>query len=99
MTYDSLRLHGEEPSGAVARFSDEATADTARRFTTTSKVYRNVFLSCTNYAQYLGDSDTQDTALFPMSTMVLDMVDLSTLYFKNYTAGENGTMIALCVEL
>jgi hypothetical protein len=85
-------------SGAVYRDKDVAAADTARRFETTSKKLRNVTILVSGYAQYFGTSATQDYPANPGDTLSYDYIDISTLYFKNVTAGQNGTVNILGVE-
>ena len=85
-------------AGAVYRDKDVAAADTARRFETTSKKLRNVTILVSGYAQYFGTSATQDYPANPGDTLAYDYIDISTLYFKNVTAGQNGTVNILGVE-
>jgi len=85
-------------SGAVYRNSDTAVADTARRFETTAKKLRNVTILVSGKAQLFGTSTTQDYPVNPGDTLSYDYIDISTLYFKNAAAGENGTVYILGVE-
>ena len=84
--------------GAVYRNSDVAVADTARRFETTAKKLRNVTILVSGKAQLFGDDSTQDYPVNPGDTLAYDYIDISTLYFKNAAAGENGTVYILGVE-
>jgi hypothetical protein len=84
--------------GAVYRNSDVAVADTARRFETTAKKLRNVTILVSGKAQLFGTSTTQDYPVNPGDTLSYDYIDISTLYFKNAAAGENGTVYILGVE-
>ena len=84
--------------GAVYRNSDVAAADTARRFETTAKKLRNVTILVSGKSQLFGDDTAQDYPVNPGDTLSYDYIDISTLYFKNAAAGENGTVYILGVE-
>jgi len=86
-------------SGAIYVKSDTASADTARRFETTEKKVRKAYITVTTKAQLLGTTASQVFTVAAGGTIFLDDVDLSTLYFKNAAAGENGTVAVLAVEI
>jgi len=85
-------------SGTVYVKSDTATADTARRFETTSKKLRDVIITVKTYAQLFGDSAGQTYPVAADGTFSITQIDISTLYFKNATAGQNGTVHILAVN-
>ena len=85
-------------SGAVYENQDTATGDTARRFETARKLLRDVVIKVTTRAQTLGDSSNQRLELAAGDSIGFTLVDLSTLYFKNASAGENGTVTILGTE-
>lgn len=85
-------------SGAVYENQDTATDDSARRFETTRKFFRDVVIKVTTYAQKFGDADNQRLELAAGDSIGFTLVDVSTLYFKNSAAGENGTVTILGTE-
>lgn len=84
--------------GATYINSGEATADAARRFETSSKKLRDVIIIVKIYGQLFGDSSGQTYPVAVDETIGFTKVDISTLYFKNATSGENGTVHILGVE-
>ena len=84
--------------GATYENQDTATADTARRFETSGKKLRDVLIRVETYAQYFGDSSNQRLEVGGGDYMWMTKIDISTLYFKNKTAGENGVVTILAVE-
>lgn len=85
-------------TGTVYVKSDTATADTARRFETTSKMLRDVIITVKTYAQLFGDSAGQTYPVAADGTFRITQIDISTLYFKNVTAGQNGIVHILAVN-
>jgi len=85
-------------SGTVYAKSDTATADTARRFETTSKKLRDVIITVKTYAQLFGDSDGQTYPVAADGIFSITQIDISFLWFKNATAGQNGTVHILAVN-
>jgi len=85
-------------SGAVYENQDTATGDTARRFETTRKFLRDVVIKVTTNAQKFGDSSNQRLELAAGDSVGFTLVDISTLYFKNASAGENGTVTIIGTE-
>lgn len=84
--------------GAIYENQDTATADTARRFETSVKKLRDVVIQVATYAQLFGDSFNQRYRVEAGETVGFTKVDISTLYFKNATAGQNGIVRILAVE-
>lgn len=88
-----------EFTGAIYAKSDTAASDAARRFETTEKKVRKAYIVATTKDQLLGTSASQVFTLTAGGNPVfLENVDLSTLYFKNAAAGQNGTVAVLAVE-
>jgi len=85
-------------SGAVYVKSDTATGDTARRFETSSRKLRDVVITIETNAQLFGNADGQTFPLAAGDSMGFTLVDVSTLYFKNANAGQNGTVHIIGVE-
>lgn len=86
-------------SGAIYVASDTAAADAARRFKTSEYKVSKAYFVATTKDQLLGTSASQVFTLTAGGTPVyLENVDLSTLYFKNAAAGQNGTVAVLAVE-
>ncbi len=86
-------------AGNIYRNKDTAGADTARRFETSEKYLADVVIRVKTYGQFLGDSSTQDFPLEAGETLGFVKVDISTLYFKNDTAGENGVVHIIGTEV
>ncbi|HEX74270.1 MAG TPA: hypothetical protein G4N93_03890 [Dehalococcoidia bacterium] len=85
-------------SGAVYDNQDTATGDSARRFETSRKLLRDVVIKVATKAQKFGNSSNQRMELSAGDSIGFTMVDISTLYFKNASAGENGTVNILGTE-
>jgi len=85
-------------SGDIYENQNTASADTARRFETSSKKLRDVLIRVDTYAQYFGDSSNQRYEVGVGDVISFTKVDISTLYFKNKTAGANGVVTILGVE-
>lgn len=84
--------------GAVYENQDTAAGDTARRFETSAKRLRDVVIRVSGKPQLFGDASNQRLELAVGDSMGFTRVDISTLYFKNKTAGQNGTVSILGVE-
>ena len=78
--------------GAAYAKADTASADTARRFETAEKKLTWAAIQVTTQSQLFGDSSTQTVTYAAAATFELENVDISTLYFKNAAAGQNGTV-------
>ncbi len=78
--------------GQVYAKSDTATGDSARRFETTSKKLAWAAIQVTTKDQDFGDSSSQPVTYAADEKFELEDVDISTLYFKNSVAGQNGTV-------
>ena len=80
---------------ATATVSD---ADAARRFETSATKLRGAVIQVTTKSQSFGDASNQRLAIAPGGSMALGELDISTLYFKNAIAGQNGTVTILGVN-
>jgi len=78
--------------GAVYADSDTAASDAARRFETSEKKLSWAYITVSTKDQLLGDSSSQPATLAAGSSIQLRNIDISTLYFKNAAAGQNGTV-------
>lgn len=97
---DELGRQLSGTAGNIYRNKDTATADTARRFETTQKILKDVIIRVKTFGQFFGDSSTQDVPVEAGEWFSLTgLVDISTLYFKNDTSGENGVVHILGVEV
>ena len=82
-------------------YTNKATlaADTATRFETTPyKLNDVVFLVKTNNMLFGDDATTQDYPVGVDETVGFTMCDISTMYFKNATAGNNGVVHIIGVK-
>lgn len=77
---------------------DIATGDAARRFETTSLYLKDFVILVQTKAQLFGDSSGQTYPVGIGESIGLSGIDISTLYFKNATAGQNGTVHILGVR-
>ena len=92
------RLKDLHFGGTVYENQDTASADTARRFETSAKKLRDVLIRVSTYAQYFGNSGNQRMEVGAGDYMWITKVDISSLYFKNKVAGQNGVVTVLGVE-
>jgi hypothetical protein len=59
---------------------------------------RDVAITVSTYAQKFGDASNQRYSVGVGETIYFTMVDISTLYFKNSTAGQNGQVNIIGVK-
>ncbi len=85
-------------SGSVYVNSDTATDDTARRFVAAEKKLRDVIVKVEDNDQLFGTAAGQTFPVAAGEWMGFTKVDVSALYFKNKTAGLNGTVHIIGVE-
>ena len=78
--------------------TDTAASDAARRFETAEKKIMNASIQVTTNSQLFGQVDGILYQIDPGDTKSFGNLDVSTLYFKNATAGQNGTVTILGVE-
>jgi hypothetical protein len=74
------------------------TDDNATRFETSTKKLRDVCIIVTTNNMLLGETGTEVYPVDADDTIGFTEVDVSTLYFKNASAGSNGTITILGVE-
>lgn len=84
--------------GATYVNSNAAEDDDPRRFETSEKMLRDVIITVGTYAQLFGDSSNQTYRVLVGEAIGFTKVDISTLYFKNYASGLDGTVHILGVE-
>jgi len=77
--------------GRVKR-TQKTGANAAAAVTLVPFIVNQAIIKAIDYAIYVGDSAGQTMPLAPGEAWALDIIDLNTLYFKNYTAGENGVI-------
>ena len=85
-------------SGSVYVGSDTATDDTARRFAAAEKKLRDVIVKVEDNDQLFGTAAGQTFPIAAGEWMGFTKVDVSAFYFKNKTAGLNGTVHIIGVE-
>ena len=74
------------------------TDDNATRFETAAKILRDIVIIVQTKPMLLGSTTVE---VYPMAindTVGITKLDISTLYFKNAGAGDNGTISILGVE-
>lgn len=74
------------------------TNNNATRFETVSKKLRDIIITVTTQAMLFGKLGVEVYPVAASGTIGFTQVDISTLYFKNSTAGQNGTVKILGVE-
>ena len=84
--------------GAIYENQNTASADTARRFETSAKKLRDVVIRVATNNQLFGNAANQRYPVNVGETVSFSKVNVSTLYFKNATAAQNGTVNILGVE-
>ena len=85
------------PAGAIYENQKSMAADTATRFETASKKLRSARIYVTTQNMVFGDSTNQRLTVAANDYFDLESFDLSTLYFKNASAGQNGTVTIIGV--
>jgi len=88
----------EEFGGNVYSKTMTMTDDNATRFETTAKKLRDVVIIVKTNAMLLGKTGVEVYPVGANEAVGFTKVDISTLYFKNATADENGTITILGVE-
>ena len=78
--------------------SDTASTDAARRFETSFLYLKDIVILVKTKGQLFGDADGQTYPVGIGESLGLSGIDISTLYFKNATAGQNGTVHILGVR-
>ena len=74
------------------------TDDNATRFETSAKKLRDVVIIVTTHDMLLGETGVEVYPVGVKEPIGFTKVDISTLYFKNAGAGNNGTITILGVE-
>ena len=85
-------------SGTIYENEDTATSDAARRFETSELKLRWALVTVATQSQSFGDDSNQRTEKAAGTEFPLEKADISTLYFKNTNAGQNGTVRILGVR-
>ena len=78
--------------GQIYAKSDTAVSDAGRRFETSEKKLTWCFIQITTNAQIFGTEETYPVNYAANESFELENVDISTLYFANAAAGQNGTV-------
>ena len=73
-------------------------ADTAARFETSSLYLKDMIIKVSTKAQVFGDASGQTYPVGAGEAIGLSGIDISTLYFKNAVAGQNGKVDILGVR-
>ena len=74
------------------------TDDNATRFEISTKKLSDVIIQVTTQGMKLGKSGIEVFSVAAAGSIGFTQVDISTLYFKNATAGQNGVITILGVE-
>ena len=70
----------------------KTSGDAASAVSATADKYRNVVIQCSTYDVYIGDSSSQPILIEVGDSIGFDFCDLSELYVKNATGGQNGVL-------
>lgn len=84
--------------GEVYENIDTAVNDLPRRFEVRSKKLNDVVIYVETNDQVFGNQTTQRFPVAAGGTLGFTKVDISTLWFKNRNAGQNGTVYILGIE-
>jgi len=84
--------------GEVYCNSNVAVDDNPRRFSVTQLKLNDVIIQVHDNPQAFGNFDIQDYEVHPGEAIGFTKVELSSLYFRNLNAGDNGTVTILGVE-
>jgi hypothetical protein len=76
-----------------------ATADTMFRLVTAEMWLEDVNITATANDAYYGDNQGQDSKLSANDVISYRVIDLSSIYFKNFTAGSNTVITAAGVKI
>ena len=80
-------------AGEIYAKTDLATGDGTRRFETSELRLSWAYITVETFSQDFGDSSSQPVTIpttAGLNTLILENVDISTLYFLNTGAGSNG---------
>lgn len=81
------------PGTGVYSNTQTMSDDGIHRFETTSKKLRSAYIKVSTQNMKLGNQTTQAyTVVTTDAPVILNDLDVSKLYFKNATAGQNGTI-------
>ena len=94
---DELRT-SEQFGGNVYSKTMTMTDDNPTRFETTAKKLRDVVIVVKTHGMLLGETGVEVYPVGENEAVGFTKVDISTLYFKNASAGDNGTITILGVE-
>jgi len=89
----------DEFSGDVYENEHTMTTDTAYRFETTEVKLRGAVILVSTHDAVIGDSANQRYPKAAGTTMSVDGIDVSSIYFKNATAGLNTTINIVGVRI
>jgi len=78
--------------GQIYAKSDTAAADTGRRFETSEKKLSWCVIQISTQSQVFGTSSAYPVTYAAGTSFEMEDVDISTLYFANAAAGQNGTV-------
>jgi len=85
-------------SGQTYNNTDTAADDNVRRFEESEKKLNDVIIYVSGHGQLFGDDHSQEFYVAAGGSLGLTRVDISTLYFRNASAGQNGTVSILGTE-
>ncbi len=78
--------------GQIYAKSDTAASDASRRFETTEKKLSWCVIQVKTQSQIFGDVSSYPVTYAATESFEMENVDISTLYFANAAAGQNGTV-------
>jgi hypothetical protein len=91
-TFHSLKVYSQFAGTAYSNTHTQVS-DAEYRFESSSKKLSTAYIQVTTQSQLVGATGTEAyTQTAAAAPMILQNVDLSTLYFKNASAGQNGTI-------
>ena len=96
---DSVMLNSLLFSGDVYENEHTMTDDLKYRFETTTLKLRGAVIYISEYGVLIGDSENQRYPKLAGNVLSIGDVDLSTIYFKNSTPGQDAKLNILGVRL
>ena len=98
VTASSAIKTNDQFSGTVYRAGHNQKDNNARRFVNSPLKVRDTIIKVTDAAQYFGDGSDQTLKVEADGSLSFSKLDVSSLWFKNVTAGQNGTVNILATR-
>jgi len=84
---------------SVIQLSETATSDNKFSLAKADLWLEDVNIHIQNYDAYYGDMHNQNGVVYADDVISYRYVNIAELYFKNYTAGSNVTIVAIGIPI